>query len=1408
MCHDCNEPQPCHDCPPITGECLDCIDHSAVVVEVAPRPNYCAEIVTILSELELNSTACNLYIQEIVVQGQEVFVNAQGGSGVVEYSDNGVLFQLNPVFVKPTIDTFVTYYAREKARVSCVATKTYDFDIEDVCVPSWRDADPIFTICIDQVRHKKQIDGCGGERFIELLNDWQPTGRTRCSEVCSPAPSVPTIQANDIQVCQNDTVNLTAVGGVGTIRWYNKQNLTASIGEGTTIDVGAGTYVARAESLCGTSVFSNEIAIALTETFPPTISAGTQQLCGPQTTTLTATGGSTGTKWWYRNGVNTGVTGDTYPSATGGSYYVIIEGLCSTSPPSNTIGINYVGSCGCTPVPTTPQISVDKPVLCGSQQATIMSTGHNGTLTWYRNGAATGQTGSPLVTSVAGTYSAMSITTCGQSIVSNFVVVTNAGPCNCSPQPTPPTIATNDLQICANQSTVLSAAGGTGATIKWYKNGEDTTSTGINYTAIAGGVYTARYVNNCGESGDSNALTISYSSICQEDVQPSGEVGTIIAPQCVNGELGLAAINLVNLQNVHHYRYCVGPNFTCPTNCESPDGIVAPGETTTSVLVPAPSGGTSTVVTIRLYRDSDCISYRDIYATVTSPVCGSPDGTVAVISQPQCNNGALTQASVRLIGLQNVSRVRYCYNSIFVCDNTCQAPDYVIPEGVSTFDIQFNAPAQGTSQAITIRLYRDGNCTVYKDVTVTIVSPLCQCQPQPVIPNIARVFLNSSTTTEISSICGSETATLQASGGNGLIKWYNASNPTIAINTGDNIQVGAGSYQARSVTSCGESGLSNIIIVTNSGPCVSGCNAIAPQIFGGGSFCAGENITLQAVGSCTGGVVRWKKDNTTLIATGQTLTLNAITTNNAGTYTAVCDLGNGCVSANSNGIVITVSSAVPPAPTIGANTANICGTAISTLSASNTSGTVTWFRNGVATGQTGTQIETQIAGVYTAKNSNNCGVSADSNAVTITYQAQCGCTPAPIAPTVAPSTASICGSQTVALTASGGNGTTYSWYRNGIFTGITGATFVASQGGNYTATTTNGCGESALSAVSVVTYEPSCGGGSTQPSAIVGTIIPPVCTGTQLLGNFSVYLNNVTNADRYEYCYGNFGVGGCTPCTGQDGFLVNGTNIISLPAPAQGVSQNVVVRIYNGTNCDSYFDVPLTLISPNCQTLCAINLNNSGGVGVFDNTYVATQTGTFYWKFDDFSIVDNLKIYRNGTLVVDTGYASGTKVGSIATTIGDSIRILINATVATVNGSSVNNSTNWEFWGNCSAAYTAPNCATASTGSNNTLGCHIQLVETAITCVGNVASLRVRARINSTAGSTVGNYRHDTLQFSIYEANVNEHSPTTVSGTGVNDYAEYTFTGLASGLYTVYVGTSISITAQRSFAQINVGPCS
>ena len=100
--------------------------------------------------------------------------------------------------------------------------------------------------------------------------------------------------------------------------------------------------------------------------------------------------------------------------------------------------------------------------------------------------------------SVAGTYTATCINSCGESGASNAVVITTGG------NSTPPSISTNKTNLCGNESAILTATACSGGIV--WSNGVTTTS----ITVTLAGTYTAKCTGtNCGESGASNQIVIS-----------------------------------------------------------------------------------------------------------------------------------------------------------------------------------------------------------------------------------------------------------------------------------------------------------------------------------------------------------------------------------------------------------------------------------------------------------------------------------------------------------------------------------------------------------------------------------------------------------------------------------------------------------------------------------------------------------------------------------------------------------------------------------------------------------------------------------------------------------------------------------------------------------------------------------
>ncbi|MER0442906.1 hypothetical protein ABR854_25715, partial [Emticicia sp. W12TSBA100-4] len=229
----------------------------------------------------------------------------------------------------------------------------------------------------------------------------------------------------------------------------------------------AGTYTATCINSCGESGASNVVTIT-TGTTPaaPVISSNKTSLCNAETATLTATGCAGSLKW------STNATGSSISVITAGSYTATCINSCGESGVSNVVVITTGSS------PAAPVISTNKNSLCNAETATLTATGCTGSLKWSTNA-----TGSSISVSTAGSYTATCSNSCGESGVSNVVVITTGS------SPAAPVISTNKNSLCNAETATLTATGCTGS-LKWSTN-----ATGSSISVSTAGTYTATCIN-------------------------------------------------------------------------------------------------------------------------------------------------------------------------------------------------------------------------------------------------------------------------------------------------------------------------------------------------------------------------------------------------------------------------------------------------------------------------------------------------------------------------------------------------------------------------------------------------------------------------------------------------------------------------------------------------------------------------------------------------------------------------------------------------------------------------------------------------------------------------------------------------------------------------------------------------
>lgn len=214
------------------------------------------------------------------------------------------------------------------------------------------------------------------------------------------------------------------------------------------------------------------------------------------------------------------------------------------------------------------------------------------------------------------------------------------------------------------------------------------------------------------------------------------------------------------------------------------------------------------------------------------------------------------------------------------------------------------------------------------------------------IPTAPIIVSNTKT------LCGDERAVLSASGCiNGTLVWSTGATATT-------INVGAGTYTATCSNQSGTSNASNVLIIQTGNAPFQPIITVDKTI-----ICDAETATMTASG-CNW-TIKWSTGATT----------RSIQVSEGGSYTAVCENECGTSEASNTVIIREVSSPLPPV--VVADNATICGSEKAKISGNCLSGSLIW-----STGATSANIEVN-KGTYTAICSNQCGVSAKSEEVTI-----------------------------------------------------------------------------------------------------------------------------------------------------------------------------------------------------------------------------------------------------------------------------------------------------------------------------------------------------------------------------------------------------------------------------------------
>jgi len=1019
--------------------------------------------------------------------------------------------------------------------------------------------------------------------YVTNAGGWVATTLVQFTVLASNAPNAPTTTSSSR--CGSGSVTLGAAGGVaGQYRWYTVAGGGTPIAGQT-----AATYTTPA--LTGTTNYyvainngtceSNRTIVTATINPIPTAPSTTgASRCGSGSVTLSAAGGTAGQYRWYTLATGgTAIAGQTNsayttPTLTGTTnYYVAINnGTCESNRTIVTATIN-------TP-PTAP--STTGTSICGSGSVILNASGGvAGQYRWYT--VASGGTAIAGQTNAAYTTPTLTGTT-------NYYVAINNGTCESNRTlvtatiNTPPAApSTTGASICGSGTVTLNASGGTAGQYRWY-----TVATGG--TAIAGQTNAAYTTPSL--TGTTNYYVAINNGTCESNrtivtatIDPIPTAPTTTgASSCGSGTVTLNASGGVAGQ----YRW-----YTVATG-----GTAIAGQTNAAYTTPTLTGTTNYYVAI---NNGTCESNRTIVtATINTPPT-APSTTGASI----CGSGTVTlNASGGVAG---------------------QYRWYTVASGGTAIAGQTNAAYTTPTLTGTTNYYvaiNNGTCESNRTIVTATIDPI------PTAP----------TTTGASS-CGSGTVTLNASGGvAGQYRWYTIATGGTAIAGQTNA-----AYTTPTLT-----GTTNYYVAINNGTCESNRSIVTATInpiptapsTTGASICGSGSVTLNASGGVAG-QYRWYT-----VATGGTAiagqTNAAYTTPTlTGTTNYYVAINNGTCESNRTLVTATINP-LPTAPTT--TSAAICGSGTVTLNASGgTAGQYRWYT--VATGGTAIAGQTNAAyttptltgttNYYVAINNGTC----ESNRTIVTATIN----PIPTAPST--TGASICGSGTVTLNASGGSAGQYRWY-----TIATGGTAIAGQtNAAYTTPTLTG-----TTNYYVAINNGTCESNRTIVTATINT--PPTApstTGASICGSGSVTLNASGGvAGQYRWY---------TVATG--GTAIAGQTNAAYTTPTLTGTTNYYVAINNGTCESNRTLVTATINTPPAAppttgaSICGsgtVTLNAAGGTAGQYRWYTVATGGTaIAGQTND--------AYTTPTLTGTTNYYVAINNGTC-----ESNRTIVTATINTV----------------------------------------------------------------------------------------------------------------------------------------------
>ena len=475
---------------------------------------------------------------------------------------------------------------------------------------------------------------------------WGIESGTVSSFTTLSTPSIPSSISGNTSVCAvggAQTYSISSVSGATSYTWTLPSGWTGS-STGTSISATPGTSAASgnisvtANSSCGSSSARTLYVTVSTSPTAPTSISGTTTICSGSSTTLTASGGSTGsgcTYQWYSGGCGSGSVLGTGQSITvsptsNTTYYVrrVSTSPCSTTTncTSVTVTINAVPSQPSTITGTTP-VCANSGAKTYSISAVSGATGYTWSVPsgWTINSGqnSTSISVTPGANAQSGNISVTASNSCGSSTVRTYSVTVNA-------VPSQPGTITGTTSVCAGsgaQTYSISAVSGATSYTWTLPSGWSGSSTGTSISAMPtssaqSGNISVTANNSCGSS-TTRTLSVTVSTV---PAQP----GTISGSTSVDAGSGAKTYSISAVSGATSY------TWTLPSGWSG-------SSTSTSISATPTSSAQSGNIKVTANNNCGSSSERTLYITVNTPTPPpSQPGTISGTTSVCAGSGAQT----------------------------------------------------------------------------------------------------------------------------------------------------------------------------------------------------------------------------------------------------------------------------------------------------------------------------------------------------------------------------------------------------------------------------------------------------------------------------------------------------------------------------------------------------------------------------------------------------------------------------------------------------------------------------------------------------------------------------------------------------------------------------------------------